>query len=81
MMGAKTPYYTKSYRSTSEKEMTSFVKSAKHSGFSAAEMGSMSFSSSVQGKANTIAAGGKASSKFFCAWKKVIIWVKASILT
>jgi hypothetical protein len=58
-MGSTTPFNTRTSRTTSEKEMKSFMTSSKHSGFSTAEKGSKSTSGSVQLSGNLGIAGGK----------------------
>jgi len=60
MMGPTTPYFSRTHRSTSEAEMTSFVSSSRNSGFSTATKGSTTTSGSGGGKINLGLAGGKA---------------------
>jgi hypothetical protein len=58
-MGSTTPFNTRTSRTTSEKEMKSFITSSKHSGFSTAEKGSKSTSGSGQSSLNLGIVGGK----------------------
>jgi len=59
MMGPSTPFYTRTSRSTSEDEMTSFITSSKQSGFSTAQKASRTKSGSAQGGVNFIGFGAK----------------------
>ncbi len=68
MMGSTTPFYTKSYKSTSESEMTGFVTSSRNSGFSTASKGSESRSGSGNVKVNAFFAGRQINSKFIVSF-------------
>ena len=61
MMGVTTPFRTQTYRTTSESQSNSFIKSSQNSSFSAATKTVSSVSSSRSAEFNSLGFGGKIS--------------------
>lgn len=62
MMGVSHPFHTRTHRSTSEKETTSFISSTSQSGFTAASKDRFALSASGQMSVNIIIAAAKVKS-------------------